>query len=175
MKKPPHPEPGLHRGTLNNVGPSGERYPHLAAALHHLLAGRSPLITTPTGLWGLLEAHRRGPWPKNPIALSLWLKNHAHRYGLEAHFSHDGLQRWLTLEQHLKHPYRVECLLDFVAGTVRAQGRAVINGLEFALLEGMVLSEPVGGETAREFAGLEGYRVRTSGWPYLLIVSVAYS
>jgi len=72
------------------------RYPHLPEALHQLLES-GPWTGTPTELYATLEPHRQGAWPSNPVALSLWLRNHAGRYGISAEYHHTGECRLLRL------------------------------------------------------------------------------
>jgi len=72
------------------------RYPHLPEALHQLLEAGS-WTGTPTELYAALEPYRQEPWPSNPVALSLWLRNRAERFGIAAEHHHTGEHRLLRL------------------------------------------------------------------------------
>lgn len=72
------------------------RYPALPEALHRLLEA-GPWSGTPSQLYESLEPYRREPWPPSPAALSLWLRNHGKRFGIEAEHHHTGERRLLRL------------------------------------------------------------------------------
>ncbi|PZA06101.1 hypothetical protein DNA98_15120 [Meiothermus sp. Pnk-1] len=56
-----------------------------------------PWTGTPRDLWKALEGYRQEPWPANPVALSLWLRHHAHRHGLGVTLGHNGEHRFVRL------------------------------------------------------------------------------